>query len=294
MILNLTDVKGFILSPGNIFWERKPGVFILISKKADFMNLQLIEKLINAKHSVLIEDQINQQLFHDFLEYFKSYKLEALVREKLNWRTRLKTLFFLELGGDDVTQFEIDQLAWKFFSKIDYAEGQKIIDTDIDLFKRSMSIASSYTLCAFLLGYYSDEFLSKLYNETLLDLMDLNISLPIGTIKEKLETIRKKESLEAEDNQTLDNILQLSCKKSLLLGERFDGSGFMKINKREMTDLELLLVAISRHYDYSNRDYKTIFNEIKNATFECEEKVLTMLKACIEIKKEAAVVELRA
>ena len=53
------------------------------------------------------------------------------------------------------------------------------LEEDIELFKRSMSVATSYTLCAFMLGYYADNFLSDIFNETFLNLMDFKKKSPL-------------------------------------------------------------------------------------------------------------------
>jgi hypothetical protein len=291
MDLNLKDVKGFILSPGNIFWQQNSGAHVLLSAKSDFLNFPLIEKLSKTNHILLIENQIDLQLQHDFIFNFKSYELEILIREKLQWRRKLMNLFSEELGNDRVSQFEVDQLAWKVFSRVDHEETRKFLDKDIDFFKRCMSMASSYTLCAFLLGYYSDEFLTKLFNETFLNLMDFKNSVPMQTLKLQLEKIRSEENLVAEDNHILEDLYQLGSKKNVLLGERYNGSGYRQINKSEMTDLEKVLVALNDHYSFADSTHKSIFYEIKNSLFKCDEKILKVMRKCLDTKKEKASLE---
>ncbi|MBC7538945.1 MAG: hypothetical protein H7281_08990 [Bacteriovorax sp.] len=283
--LNLKDVKGFILSPGNIFWQQNSGAHVLLSAKSDFLNYLLIEKLSKSNYILLIENQIDLQLQHDFVFYFKSHQLEILIKEKLQWRLKLMGLFSLELARDEVSQFEIDQLMWKVFSRVEHEEAKKFLDKDIDLFKRGMSIAASYTICAFLLGYYSDAFLTKIFNETFLNLMDLNISVPIQTLKIQLEKIRNLEHLTAEDNHMLEDIYQLGNNKNVILAERYDGSGYRQINKSEMNDLEIVLVALNEHYSFEDSSHKSIFFEIKKSQFKCDEKILNVMRKCVETKK---------
>ncbi|MDD4973186.1 MAG: hypothetical protein PHY93_02495 [Bacteriovorax sp.] len=292
--LNLKEIKGFILSPGNIFWQQKSGTHVLLSAKSDFLNIHLIEKMFKANHVLLIEDQINLQLQHDFVEFFKGHHSEILVKEKLKWRRKLMNLFSEELGSDEASQFEVDQLAWSVFSKIDREQSRNYLEKDIDLFKRSMSMATGYTLCAFLLGYYHDDFLSQIFTETFLNLMDLKISVPLQTLKMQLEKIRTQENLQVEDQQILEDIYQLSNNRNLLLGERYNGSGAMQINKHEMTDLELVLVALNNHYSFSCGPHKSIFYEIKNSLFKCDEKILNVLRKSLETKKEIAPLEMGA
>ena len=242
--------------------------------------------MFNANYILLIENQINLQLQHDFVEYFKSHQMEMLVREKLKWRASLIDLFFDQLTAEEVTQFEVDQLAWKVFSKIDSEQAKAMLADDIDFFKRSMSVASSYTLCAFLLGYYNDEFLTELYNETFLNLIDLKSSLPKNAMKTQLEILRTQKSLMVEDKKILDEIYKLGSNRNVLIGERYDGSGLLEINKSEMTDLEIVFVALSEHYSFSNSSYNSIFKDIKNSNFKCDEKILGVLKKGIKVKEK--------
>jgi hypothetical protein len=292
--LNLMAIKGFILSPGNIFWQQKSGAHVLLSAKSDFLNIKLIEKMFNANHLLLIEDQINLQLQHDFVELFKAHKSELLVKEKLQWRWKLMNMFSREFGSESATQFELDQVAWIVFSKVDHEEARKFLEKDIDLFKRSMSIATGYTLGAFLLGYYSDDFLSQIFTQKFLNLMELNTSLPLQTLKMRLEKIRTQESLQVEDKKIIEEVYHLKGKENLMLGERYNGSGVREINKHEMTDLELVLVALNDHYSFENASPKTIFYEIKNSLFKCDEKILNILKKRLEIKEEIAPLEIGA
>lgn len=235
--LNLKEMEGFILSPGNIFWQQKSGTHVLLSAKSDFLNFPLIEKLSNANHILLIENRINLQLQHDFIEYFKGHQSEVLVKEKLRWRFKLLTLFSEELGKEEVSQFEVDQLAWMVFSALSYEEARAFMEKDIELFKRSMSVATSYTLCAFLLGYYSDEFLSRIFTETFVNLMDIRMP------------------------------------------------NFIPGSKWEMTDLEGLLCALNDHYSSAGDNlHPSIFHEIKNSLFKCDERTLNVLKKCMEQK----------
>lgn len=286
MEFELKAVKGFILSPGNIFWKQKSGKLVQLCTKSGFLNLELIEKLFHSNHELLIENQLDLQLQADFCQYFKNHKLEVLVKEKKKWRSKLMSLFSGPLAREEVGQVEIDQLAWKVFSSVDQDFAQQLLDEDIELFKRGMSIASSYTLCAFMLGHYDDSFLSKLYTDTFLSLMDLNKIAPTPSLKMELERIRTKESWENEDRSLLSNIYKLDDKKKLLIGERFDGTGVQQMNSGEMTDLDMVLIALNEHYAYIGNLDKNIFYEIKNSYFRCNEKILKVFNKCLEDNRQ--------
>ncbi|MFA6236763.1 MAG: hypothetical protein WC635_05495 [Bacteriovorax sp.] len=281
MKLNLKDLKGFILSPGNIFWKQKSGKLILLSAKSDFLNFELVEKLFKAEYELFIENQIDLQIQADFEEYFKRHRSEMLVREKLQWRIKLLGMFAGKMSSEVFTQFDLNQLTWKTFSTVNQQKAKTFLDQDIELFNRGMSIATSYTLCAFMLGYYSDEFLSKLFTDTFLNCVDIDQATPLHSLKIQLETIRTQESWTDEDKAVLDNVFHLGMKKDFLIGERFDGSGIKNVNKREMTDLEILLVALNENYSFSENTDRNIFYDIKNSSFKCDELVLSVLKKCL-------------
>lgn len=283
--LNLKSMKGLILSPGNIFWKQKSGGVVLISSKADFLNLELIEKLSKANHTLLIEDQFDLSLQDEFTQLFKAHEDELLVKEKKEWREKLINLFSKQFAENEFSQFELDQMTWKVFSLVTREQAKLYLDMDINLFKRSLSVATSYTLCAFILGYYSDVFLKNLFTNTFISLMSLEKIDPLPTLKTKLEQIRESESLSHEDKKYLANVYQ---SKTALLGERYDGSGIQNINKKEMTDLELVFVALCNHYSFDGHEHKSIFNEIKNSNFKCERKVLDLLYKSLGKKENFA------
>ena len=283
--LNLENIKECILSPGDIFWQQKSGPCILVSAKSGFLNIQLIEKLFKANQCLFIENQIDLKIDKNFVENFKKHQREILIKEKLRWRSKLMSLFSEEFSVDGVSQFDVDLLAWKVFFRLSHEESQKFLENDIELFKRSMSVATSYTLCAFLLGYYDDEFLSQIFTETFLNLMDLKASVLPQTAKMELEKIRLQESLQFEDREILEGIYPLINKKNTLLTEYYDGSGVKQINAHEMTDLELVFVALNNHYSYSGIPHQSIFGEIKNGLFKCDIKILNILKKYMKVCK---------
>ena len=286
MVLNLQDVRGSILSPGNIFWKQKSGNLILLCSKSDFLNLELIEKLYKAQSELLIEDQIDFQIQDEFHEYFKNHQCALLVKEKMHWRNKILSLFTEQMSTTKVTQFELNQLAWKTFSRVDPFVAHRLLEVDIDLFRRGASIATSYTLIAFILGYYSDDFLSKLFTETFLNLIDIQQTAPLPTLKAQLEKMRMEESWSEDEKVILENVYHLRKKTKLVIGERYDGFGIKSINKHEMTDLEIALVALNEHYSYLEFRENTIFFDLKNTAFVCEENLVNLLRKSLRFDTE--------
>lgn len=283
--LDLFNIKEFILSPGDIYWKQKKGKLVLVSQKNNFLNRELIEKLANGGQELCIDNQFNLQNQEDFSEYFKNHKMEFLVQEKKPFRKKILNLLATELSQKEVSQFEINQITWTAFSKVSWEEAKMYIDEDLDLFKRSMSLTTSLTLCAFILGYYSDFFLSQLYTETFLKLMDFNRSIPVQSLKNDLENTRINKDWQDKDKKIIRDAYQFDYDGSFLIGERYDGTGIGQIKKEEMNDLEMLLISLNEHFSYVEHPQHNIIWDIKNALFKCDENILKQLEKCL--KKES-------
>lgn len=269
--LILKDLKGYVLSPGNIFWIKNSGAETLIAKKADYLNYPLIEKLANADHKLVIDDQIDLTVQHEFMGVVKAHQAELLYKEKLQWKKRIFEL----LQQNRVSQFELSQLAWMAWSKMDRESVKALIDFDIDLFKRSLNVASSYVFCALLLGYYQDEFLKELFSQTLKNLMTMEKIELMDRLKAEMDIIRGHDILTDDDKEF---VRKLYPQTQSWAGERYNGSGVHSINKKEMNDLEVVMVALERHFSYTDPDGESFLVTVKNGKFHCDDKLLSVLK----------------
>lgn len=279
--LNLKDLKGFVLSPGDIFWMKTSGTESLIAKKSDYLNEALVEKLLKAGHKLAIDNQIDFTLKHEFMGLIKAHEAEVLFKEKLQWKKRIFEL----LLQNKLNQVELGQLAWMAWSTVDREDVKHFIDFDLDLFKRSLNVATSYVFCALLLGYYQDNFLKKLFSSTLKDMMSMEKIELLDHMKTELESMRTHETL---TNDEKEFVKRLYPKAFSWAGERYNGSGVRAFYKREMSDLEQMMVALERHYSYRDVDGDTIFDEIKNGKFQCEGKILSVLKRSLTTEQKTS------
>lgn len=262
---NLNEVRENLFSPGNIFWIQNSGNRVLLSSKNDFINFKLIEKLFTNKYQLIIEDRSDNKFKDDFISYFEKHKSEILVKEKMQWRRKLLTLFSTLQEETAIGQLEIGEMAWKVFSKVENSKAQNLLEIDIDLFKRSLNVATSYTLLAFVLGCYDDNFLSNVFTKTFLDQMELDNTIPVSTLKNQLETKRIS-----------------------------DNNDFSDAKKIELTDLEILLTTIDGHYSFKNISNENVFAEIKAMSFVCERKILAMINKSLEAREAARPTEIYA
>lgn len=285
MAFNFKAIKNEILSPGNIFWKKRSGDLVLITQKGDVINHELIQKLSDAFHDVVMNDEIDPHQRYKLNAIYEKYCEELLMRDKINWRDQLIELLRVDFIVNQNSQFEFNQLAWTFFSTFSSVDVQSFVKKDSELFKRNLTIASNYTFVAFILGYYEPRFLSDLFTSTINNLMQLGSSTNVLSLKEKIEYLRMQDSFHDDDYESVKEIASDELLSSTVLFERYDGSGLRKINSREMTDLELVLVALNRKYGIESNASENVFLEISRNNFKCEPRLLKTLQKLLA-KKE--------
>lgn len=289
MKFTFTHIKDEILSPGNIFWKKNSGDDVLISKKGDVLNHPLIQKLFGADCDLFIVDGIDFDLHDVLFSLYVKYSEELFMRDKIKFRDELIEALRVEFVEKPKTQFEFNQLAWKFFSKFTNEDTQVFIEKDSVLFKRHLSVASSYTFCAFLLGYYEPAFLSNLFTMTLKNLMALGTSIHVMSLKEKIEYLRMQDSFNTEDFKDSSDIGSEDQISKTMIFERYDGSGMKHINGREMSDLEIILVALNRSYGFDETEHTNILNEVVSGEIKCVDRILKMLQRVLIKRTEVSV-----
>lgn len=287
ILLNFSEISDDLLAPENIYWRRKEGIEILISTKADILNFEMLEKLSLSKQTLLIEESTDYEIYKEFVAMFKEYESEISIKSKLKWRKKLISILMEHYYFTDKTQFELDQLCWKVFSEFDKHTGKEFLNRDCDYFKRTISVASSYALCALLLGYYDETFLRKIYNSTIVNLMNIGPDKVISSLKENLELIRKKSSLETDDKSFISAVVDDKNFEQKFLFEKFDGSGAMTINIHEMSDLELVLSSLNYYFHFEDTsERKNILAAMKDSSFHIEKRILNLMRRNFELLNE--------
>ena len=290
MSFNFKAIKNEILSPGNIFWKKRSGDLVLITQKGDVINHDLIQKLQDAHHDIVMNDQIDPHQRDKLNSIYEKYCSELLMRDKIGWRDQLIELMRVDFIVNQNSQFEFNQLAWDFFSTFSNDDIASFIKKDSELFKRNLTIASNYTFTAFVLGYYEPRFLSNLFTKTLKNLMELGNSTNVLSFKEKIEYLRMQDSFHEDDYESMKEIANEDLLSSTVLFERYDGSGLRKINAREMTDLEVVLVALNRKYGFESSGSENVFLEISRDNFNCGPRLLKTLQKLLAKKDKEIVI----
>ncbi len=274
------DFKHFeneLLAPGDIFWIKKSGR-TLVSKKGEVLNTALLKKLDAANQTLMMENEIHFHMQQELLELYSKYSAEFFMRDKIKWREEFISKLKIHFVEENREQSELNYLAWKLFSSFNREDGISFIERDSELFKRNMNVASSYTLCAFLLGYYEPGFLQKAFSSTLKNLMELGKSINVISLKEQLEYLRLQESFNEDDVAVVRAIASPEVINKTVVFEKYNGSGLRNINSREMSDLEVILVALNSFYGFKLEVTVNVFKHIENGELDCERRVLRTLQ----------------
>jgi hypothetical protein len=279
MDFNFKQIKNFFFAPGDIFWKQKNGSSVLISKKGDAINFGLVEKLVNANHELFLENAFDFEANQELISLYQNHANEILVKNKLIYRVKFIEMIKSKFINEKKDMAEVNALTFELFWNGEKELIAELESRDIGLLKRNVSIASDYVLCAFLLGYYDHQFLSNLFSETVKNLMALGKNERVMSLKEKLEYLRMQDTWNDDDN---DYVLSLVEDEEELLVtpafERYDGSGVLKMNQNEMSDLEIIFVSLNSYYGFMSEVKESALVEIIEGTLKCETRVLEMLQ----------------
>jgi hypothetical protein len=264
LILNYNAIKDDILSPGKIIWHKKSDTEVVISSKYSFLNLSMIEKLINGGHNILIEDNDETHVHAEFEELFLRMKGHHHIKDKIIHRNKIINLLKTHYIDTPRTQDDLNQLAWRLFSTLNREEATTYLNRDINLFKRAMSVASSFAFCAFLMGHYDNMFLKNLYTTTFKNLMNIGNELLVNSLKEKLESLRVKIQFDEADKAFIKTI---------------DSTGIMELEIQDLNNLELIVSSLNAFFQWDQYyEGKNLLSDICEGKFKLNPKVVDLIK----------------
>jgi hypothetical protein len=248
---DFNTIEKFALSPGDIFWIKKSGEEVLVSKKGEVPNSLLCKKLLKNENILQMKGGINVEVISRLEECFTNSKKEYLVQNKKNFRNEIITILYAEYINIERSQFEFDIMVWKIFSTFSSDDQAKFVEIDIELFKRSLRVTSSLVIGAFLIGYYDESFLEKLFSRSMNLLMKVVTSEAFSTDLQNLEMIR----------ENIDFVCDISEEVKLL----FDP----KMLNSEISSWEKLLIVFNRQYSFlENTDLINIVYKLSKGQIE--------------------------
>ena len=279
------DILSYFLSPGDIYWKQRSGTLVCINKRGEPLNIDLLHKLFEGEQNLIITNEVDSSFEDYFISLFDKYEAALLIKEKLGVRREIITMF-KEVADSKIEQYEFAMMGWRIFSQLDPEMRSNLIDKDADIVKRSVFVASSTCYLAFVVGYYDLKFLSKVFSHVLMRLINATSEDKLRDFKIFCEGIRQHQSMTADEKEKLLFFIEDKNSESLFYYEQFDGSGILEINAREMTDLDLISIAMNKNYSYLNFNAPNIFKQVLYMEIVLEKHVIDILKKEFKYSEE--------
>lgn len=253
-----SDLKKFLLSPGNIFWKKNNGDEVLISKKGDVCNLNLLEKIYLNKQTILIEDEIDRHMLHEAETLFKAYCNEIQVKDKNKWKDKIRFFLTENFINKNKPQLELNLVVWNWFGSEELFEiSKEMMAKDDVLFIRTLTIATDLSLLALAGGYYDEKYLQKYYEEVFKCFNNLFKKGTLMQLKMNLEKCRTGRGFKKEEI-----IIEAQfCSKNFF--EEFDGTGVNKNTINEMNEMEFFEMKINHLISFIEREESNFLFLIK-------------------------------
>lgn len=274
-----SDLKTNLLSPGNIFWKKNHGEEILISKKGDLLNIELIEKIHNAKNKLLIEDEVDRKFLHEASELIKAYQEKTHVVDMESIKMKMFDFLVEHFVKESRTEFEFNLICWSWFSELSHEEGAKFLEMDRDYFIRCMSVTSGLTILAMVFGYYEFKYLQNFFSKTMRDFKALLDDKLAMSAKESLEEFRTG-VIDAESF-----VLKFNLKRNLTFFENKYGTGAFAVKANEMSEFDLVCAEVNSAYDY-NYCEENFLMRLKDKKMNLDERLDEAIRSVLFKKLE--------
>lgn len=270
------------IAPGDLYWINSSGNEILFCVAGDLVEQSMVDKFKRMKRKIFIVEKCNLELISTCVELLEEFKKANPGRERMEkWH---HVVHFIKQNYWDNAQYagllDFVIVTERVFNRIENDKLVSLYELDIDLFKRLNFVSSTLVMVALSLGYYDFHFLSDLYNSCFLTYFHFDREQLTPSFKVSLEKLRNGESVSEEFKEILVMAIQKAqwnkdILKSYLYQETnfrvmnyfyedLDGNGpFVKANRNEMTDLEMLIVFVNHLYSYE-RNILEEFSEKTN------------------------------
>jgi hypothetical protein len=277
----IEELKGYLLYPGDIFWQRKSGP-IKIAHAGDPVKIQDLQKYTKAGNSLQIHWLINEKKVEQACNYINALKMKIFDHEKIKDREIIFEWFSRNFYDDKIESslLELAVIGHKEFYDFEESFTAKCSDTSVELFRRCSVLASLNVLFAISFGFLDYDFLRDLYHVTYLfdyafEKEGYSYSLLQASELERIAgqegrnllkvgaelTIFDQHPYASKSFAELD-FYQIIINKSLFEliekhHEKFDGRGFPAgINEHEMSLLESIIVFTAAAIPYDGEVFK--------------------------------------
>lgn len=265
-----------LFASGDIYWNKKSGERVLITKAHDVINGELIAKLLDNSCDVTCDRPLDD-FSDEVVSWFEASSKESSLKSKIAFRKKIIHSISIACFNQNEPSFIIDKLAWRMFSLMGAKQAQVFIVKDINFFKRNLSMVGAYALCAYLLGCYDEKFLKKTYSELLTKLLAMMDECPIVKIKASIELIRNKESFNESDHALIKEDFKRYLVSDNIFFERMDGSGIQGLSARELSDLERIMIGVHQYFGFNSYKQANVLDALKNGSFKIDKKIRSII-----------------
>jgi hypothetical protein len=270
--VKFTEIKDYLLSPGNLFWVKRSGVKRLITKKGDPCNFEFLEKISKRNEAIVLSEEVDRQILFEANELYSEYKKILIYKDKIELKHKIINFINRNLLSEDASQFEINLICCKWFCAIPFEELKLYLKIDNAYFTRAASIACTHTLILFICDYYEADFLSKTFRDVFYSYYNIINDKPFLTSRNKLEEARNGKI-------DLDFFISAKNKEKILILENEMGGGLNGYVENELSDYEKNLICMNREFSYENTIESNLLKLVVENKIQCNRSTrLLMLK----------------
>lgn len=196
--VSLSYLKTMIYSPGDLYWLKKSGEELLITKKGEVGNFNLLNKIDKNGQNILIAEQEDDAYIKIGLNHFKAWHKADQLAQKDQIKLTIMQFLEQEFVEKNRSQIELDNFFWMVFSEMDIDIVSIYFDRSSDFFRRALSVSALAVFIAFVDGNHQLEFLKQSYTQLFMFFEKIYESNPTWEFVLRLENAKMQRDLELE------------------------------------------------------------------------------------------------
>jgi len=260
----IEDLKGYILYPGDIFWQKKSGP-LKIAHAGDPINPKELEKYLKINQTLKIHWLINEKKVEIACKLIQKIKetnfdhIKAMERQILfDW--------FTENFYDDKNESTLLELAiigHREFYKFEEGFTNKCSETSVELFRRCSVLASLNVFFAIAFGYLDYSFLSDVYHITYL----FDYSFEREGYSYNLLQASEFERISGQDGR---NLLKEGSELAIFDQHPYSSKSYAEMDFYQIIENKNLFELIEKHHEkFNGKGFPVGISEQEMSLLEC-------------------------
>lgn len=163
--IHLSELKTFISSPGDIFWKKKNGKLVCVTKVGELVDTDFLSKYKDKENCLTINWISDWESFKEAAEYFEGWSQAQSERVRVAYRRKIllwcKKRYWDSNDHGRIIDFLL--LCQKYLTKDRAPMRQHFQILDVSYFKEASFRGGLAVLMALSLGYLDFNFISDFY-----------------------------------------------------------------------------------------------------------------------------------